>query len=50
MSFTENGISLSSPRQKVRDQDKIDVKLKGASAGIASKALGRAVAAQMVFG
>lgn len=50
VSFTENGISLSSPRQKVRDQDKIDVKLKGASAGIASKALGRAVAAQMVFG
>lgn len=50
VSFTENEISLSSPKQKVRDQDKMDVKLKGASAGIASKALGRAVTAQMVFG
>ena len=49
VSFTENGISLVSPRQEARAQDKIGVKLRGASSGVVSKARGRALIVRMVF-
>lgn len=38
VSFTEDGISLASPRQEARAQVKIGVRLRGAPSGVVSKA------------